>query len=231
MNQFDGLRDILAKGINNKFNMLLIGPHGAAKTAVVRAACADYKMLYWSGPLVDPDGDIGGLPMPDEATGNVRFFTPAALIEAEVVFIDELNRATPRTLNMFFELLQFRSIHGKPLPKLRAVLAAINPPDGRYDVETLDPALLDRFHAFYPVTPVYSVDYLAQVVSRPIAQALVDWIEQDVQDTFYISPRRLEYAARLLAAGMDHEDCFLDGPQLPIAQLKARLGKVSQDAA
>ena len=228
--QFDDLKDTLRQALENEFNLLLVGPHGAAKTSVVKAAAEGRKLLYWSGPLVDPDVDIGGLPMPDEKTGTVRFFTPPELAEAEIIFIDELNRASPRALNMFFELLQFRSIHGKPLPKLKAVWAAINPPTGSYDVEKLDVALMDRFHAYFQVNPEYNADYLAQWVALPLAEALVAWVVEDVHDSHYVSPRRLEYVARLHAAGMAWEDAF-DTPALPVAELRERLSTAEGEEA
>ena len=66
-----------------------------------------------------------------------------------VVFLDEFNRAPVDILNASLQLVLDKRLHSHVLPivdgKPTFVVAAINPADGDYTVNTFDPALLDRF--------------------------------------------------------------------------------------
>lgn len=205
-------------------NVMLIGKHGVGKTAAIQEACRreGWNMWYASAPLLDPDVDLGGIPVPNKKTGNLDFFTQAKLFEAEVLFLDELNRASPRTLNMVFELIQFKSIHGKKLPKLRVVHTGINPPGGgAYDVQVLDDALLDRFHAFIEVKAEFPRVVILPILGEKKTNAMEEWYTRFLTNTF-VSPRRVHYAADLYKAGMPIERAFTD-PKIPVGRLKEML--------
>ena len=203
----------------NGLNVLLISDHGVGKTALV-TALADklgISMKYFSAATMDPFTDLVGVPFPKEVSvegeatastgGTTRASETVRVLEmvrprdvdnAELIFFDELNRADPRVLAAVFELIQFRSINGEKLPKLKAVWAAINPPnsDKEYEVETLDPALVDRFDVYEELKPKPSVKYMKQNMSVEVAEVLVDWWKNHEKgrrgETSYISPRRLE---------------------------------------
>jgi len=103
------------------------------------------------------------------------------------------------------EIIQFRSLNGEELPNLRMCWAAMNPPGKDYDVEELDPALVDRFDVFEDVSGRPSVEYLASKgIKKPVAQALVGWYnDQDNNkrdQTKCITPRRLEKIGKVWEA-------------------------------
>ena len=66
-----------------------------------------------------------------------------------VLFLDEFNRAPVDILNASLQLVLDKRLHSHQLPVINGrptfVIAAINPADGDYTVNTFDPALLDRF--------------------------------------------------------------------------------------
>jgi len=137
--------------IQQDWNVLLSGKHGIGKTFEVLRVVEDlgWSMKYYSTSTLDPYVDLVGVPVPvdnDDGTRDLDMVRPKDMDNVELIFFDELNRADPKTLNAVFEVIQFRTINGIPLPKLRSVVAAINPVDGEYNTEELDPALIDRFH-------------------------------------------------------------------------------------
>lgn len=197
--------------LDNGMNILLIGPHGTGKTQSILELAQErnLKMKYYSCSTLDPYTDLVGVPVPqvDEDTGRdyLKMVRPMEVDEAEIIFFDEFNRADPKTMNAVFEIIQFKSINGEPLPNLKACWAAMNPPDDemKYDVEAVDPALLDRFDVFIEIEPKPSVDYMAQRMPEKVAKALMLWWTEHEKTTAlkkdkdksrmdYISPRRLE---------------------------------------
>lgn len=217
--------------LDNNFNVMLIGLHGTGKTVSVMELAAErgMKFKYFSCSTLDPYTDLVGVPTPrdycpecklyfkDSPTcpdckgrtiESLRMVRPRDVDEAEFIFFDEFNRADSTTQNALFEIMQFKSINGEALPNLKACWAAINPPDDEqnYQVNQLDPAMLDRFDIYIEITPRPSVPYMSRRMPRPIAQALKLWWEahqealkrkaksgkDDSTKSDYISPRRLE---------------------------------------
>lgn len=183
-------------------NVLLIGLHGVGKTQVVLDLCKEkgIKMKYFSCSTLDPYTDLVGVPVPrTDEDGNeyLKMVRPRDVDEAEIIFMDEFNRADPKVHNALMEIILFRTINGDPLPNLRMVWAAMNPPGGDYDVEELDPALLDRFDVYEDVAARPSIDYMAgQGIRKPVAAALKAWWEEQNRtkrdQAEMITPRRLE---------------------------------------
>ena len=66
-----------------------------------------------------------------------------------VLFLDEFNRAPQDILSASLQLILDRRLHSHILPVVHGkptyVVAAINPSDDSYTVNSMDPALLDRF--------------------------------------------------------------------------------------
>lgn len=145
---------------------------------------------------------------------SLKMVRPVDIDEAVLIFFDELNRAESKVTNAVMEIIQFGSINGEKLAHLDCCWAAINPPnnENEYDVESLDPALADRFDIFIQLEPEASKEYL---VSRfegktknhtDFADALVEWYEDhskgkgNKSKETYISPRRLEKLGHLFLA-------------------------------
>lgn len=187
--------------INSDLNVLLRGKHGTGKTTMLMDACAKegLKMELFNAANMDVYTDLVGVPKPHvnpDGTEELHMVRPRKIDEANVVFIDELNRAfDPKTTNALFELVQFRSINGQRLPNLKCVIAAMNPEDNEeYDVNPLDPALLDRFHLVIDVEADVKASYMMTKFDPEVATALVTWWrDHDPKKSGYVSPRRLEF--------------------------------------
>lgn len=125
--------------------VLLIGPHGVGKTSVLRSISTNFglKMHELNAATLDPFVHIVGIPVVNE--GKVTMNPPDELFNAELLFIDEVNRADRPTRNALFELICDHSVNGKPLPNLKLIVGAMNPPDEQYHVDALDIAMDDRF--------------------------------------------------------------------------------------
>lgn len=212
--------------LDHNLNVLLIGLHGTGKTVSIMDLAAErgLKFKYYSCSTLDPYTDLVGVPTPRDycpecklyfkdqskcpdcggkTVESLKMVRPREVDEAEIIFFDEFNRADGKTQNALFEIMQFKSINGDPLPNLKACWAAINPPDDEqnYQVEQLDPALLDRFDIYIEITPKPSVAYMSRHMPQQIAAVLKNWWEQHQEaitrgakdkHSDYISPRRLE---------------------------------------
>lgn len=189
--------------LDANMNVLLIGPHGTGKTETILTLAnkLSLRLKYFSCATLDPWTDLVGVPFPREVDGQeereLEMVRPRSLTDAEFIFFDELNRADTKTQSAVFEIIQFKTINGEPLPNLRACWAAINPPGEGYAVEDLDPALLDRFAAYVPVLPRPSVAYMSRILPEPIALALSRWwndhnrARTEDDGNSYVSPRCL----------------------------------------
>lgn len=203
----------LKRYIANNMNIMLVGPAGTGKTTVLKEACKDLNLTlkYSQASTMDVFSELIGIPVPNTAEKQVEFYRPHAIDNADVLFIDELNRADARTLNTIFELVQFRSINGEPLPKLKCVVTAINPATDDYEVEDLDLALMDRFDAFLEIKPGIDIPYFSKIFNEDVAYAAKQWWDSEYKiyrkamqttenQAVYISPRRME---KMVAAYRD----------------------------
>lgn len=129
-------------------SVLIRGRHGIGKSEVVKQLAE-----FWELPLIDrrisqmSEGDIIGLPKVEN--GKTEFLPPEwfrqAMDEPVTLFLDELNRGTPEVMQACFELVLDRSVMGKKVHPGTRIMAAINH-TADYQVNAIDPALLDRFY-------------------------------------------------------------------------------------
>ncbi len=128
-------------------SVLIRGPHGIGKSHLAQSAAEDMEM-----PLIDrrlsqmSEGDLVGLP--ELVDGVTRFCPPdwyaRACREPVVLLLDEINRATPELQQGAFQIVLARELNGHRLHPDTRVIAAVNA-SAEYQVNEMDPALLDRF--------------------------------------------------------------------------------------
>lgn len=167
-------------------NVLVEGAHGTGKTSLIRSVCQDMGLKFYtaSAATLDPFVDLVGIPDP---SGDVlTFHRKEEFMQADVIFIDEANRAEPKTLNAMMEMVQSRSVNGTKLPNLKCVIAAQNPAGSIYNVEPLDPAIIDRFDMYLATSETPNKRYLTK---SPVAEAVIEWAAGEEE---YLSPRRVD---------------------------------------
>ena len=156
------LEPVLLAALAAEAPLLLIGSHAAAKSFLLERLARALRLEYrfYNASLVNFD-DLVGIPVPDEEQKSLRYIhTPTAIWDAEVGFIDELNRTRPELQNKLFPIIHERRVQGETLKRLRFRWAAMNPPPNPdsdesaaayLGAEPLDPALADRFAFLIPV--------------------------------------------------------------------------------
>lgn len=222
--------DKLREAGTHGFNVLMKGPAGTGKTSLVQQIAAELglRLKYYSASTLDPFVDLVGLPVPvvrDDGTRALEFHRHQDVNEAELIFFDELNRAHSKVLNAVLELIQFKTINGDQLPRLKSVFAAINPPDGEYQVTELDPALIDRFEVHLEFGNAPDRGWFIENYGK-VGEALCDWWAIDLipEQIALISPRKLEHIAVIVGKGFDPRDSIPDKDmKLPFHLLKERI--------
>ena len=138
-----------------KGTLLMIGPHGCAKTLLAQRA-SEYmncSFRHYNTSLLNYD-DLAGYPLPDADTGSLKYIqTPGTIWGAEFVLFDEISRARPEMQNKVFPIVHEHKLQGIPLEELKYCWAAMNPPSDGEDMDdlrysgswSLDMALSDRF--------------------------------------------------------------------------------------
>lgn len=157
---WEGVEPVLVAAIATEEPVLLIGPHGTAKSLLLNrlAEALGLRHRHYNASLLNFD-DLAGYPVPTEdRTRLVYVPTAGSVWDAESVLFDEISRCRVDLQNKLFPIIHERVIQGLALPRLRHRWAAMNPPappdaeeedDEATDLyrgsEALDPALADRF--------------------------------------------------------------------------------------
>ncbi|HJV34479.1 hypothetical protein, partial [Geomonas sp.] len=136
-----------------------VGHRGVGKSAGIIQACREMERRYVPLRLGQMEvGDLVGIPY---RNGEVMQWSrpswlPADQDPATIIHCDELNRAQQEdTLQAIFQFVEppaegmQRSLHTHRLSRRHKVVVSINPPDGSYQVATLDRALIDRMVMLY----------------------------------------------------------------------------------
>jgi hypothetical protein len=140
--------------------VIMQGQHGIGKSTIVKQYAKENDLhieeLFLSHQEV---GDLIGIPNTIEIDGETvttwskpiwlkRIEQNAKIGKRTVLFLDELNRAPTDVRQSALQLVLEGQIHEHILPivdnKRTLIVSAINPADD-YQVDELDPALLDRF--------------------------------------------------------------------------------------
>lgn len=209
----------LQQCIDANLNVLLIGEFGTGKTERVLSTFEKNfgdKWAFLNGATADPWTDLIGIPAIREENGEsyIKYVRPEEINDnIEGIYIDELNRAKTATRNALLELIQFKSINGRKFPKLRVIWSSINPPPDEdneeavdYDVEELDPAIIDRFHVWLRVSPEPDMNWFVNKYGD-IGRNVVSWWKQQPKEAKkIIHSRRLEYIIIAHKKGIDIND-------------------------
>ena len=157
------MKDVLAE-ILTKTNLTpcVVGHRGVGKSAGITQVCREIDRDYVALRLGQMEvGDLVGIPYREEKVmhWSQPSWWPAADDAATIVHCDELNRAQQEdTLQAIFQFVEppvkgeQRQLHTHVLDQKHKVVVSINPPDGTYQVATLDRALLDRMVMIYVET-------------------------------------------------------------------------------
>lgn len=181
------IREILA-GTPIEDALMLIGGHGIGKSKLVEQLAkdddAEFTTLFL-GQAADA-GDIIGLPTrieKEDELGEKYFMTdfappkwwPSNMDKKYYLFLDEFNRMKPEMGQCVMDLVLNRKLNGRRLPPNTRIIAAINPlEDGYYQVEELDPALMDRFNVYeFTPTPEEWIDW---AIGAELHSAVVSFI-------------------------------------------------------
>ena len=157
--------------------LLLIGPHGSAKSALLERLAVALRLehRHYNASLISFD-DLVGFPVPD-GDGLRYLRTPATLWGAQSVFLDEISRCRPEVQNKLFSIVHEKRVQGVALEALRYRWAAMNPPaapDAPDELDVyvgslpLDPALADRFGF---VLPLPALDDLSAEARRCVIRS------------------------------------------------------------
>ncbi len=176
----DHLDPVILAALADRRPLLLIGPHGTAKSEMLNrlAAALGLEHRHYNAGLLSFD-DLLGYPMPDPKTGRLEFIrTPASIWGAQSIFLDEISRCRPETANKLFSVIHEKRIQGIALTGLRYRWSAMNPPPGEDEFESdadhylgslpLDPALADRFAWVVEIPPIDDLpaDARWEIISR-----------------------------------------------------------------
>jgi len=163
--------------------VLIRGPHGIGKSQLVKKIADDVvsedntKGL----PLIDrrlaqmTEGDVIGLP---ELVDGVTRFCPVdwllrACREPVVLFLDEINRATIEVQQCAFQLVLDRELNGNKLHPETRIFCAVNA-SPEYQVNEMDPALLDRFWTV-DLEPT-NEDWITWATDNNVDEIMIDFI-------------------------------------------------------
>jgi len=141
--------------LGSRFPIILRGRHGIGKSEIVYQL---EKQLEYTGGVVErrasqmTEGDLIGLP---SLSGGSTIWNPPdwfklACEQPVLLFLDEIDRATPEVRQGIFELTDSRKINGHILHKDTVIVAAVNGGEhgAEYQVGEMDPAELDRYTVF-----------------------------------------------------------------------------------
>ena len=131
--------------------LLLIGPHGTAKTLLLTriATALGLEFRHYNASLLNFD-DLVGFPLPGKDGSLQYVHTPASIWGAGAVIFDEISRCRPDIQNKLFPIIHERRVQGMLLDALRFRWAAMNPPctedddNGYAGSEPLDAALAGK---------------------------------------------------------------------------------------
>lgn len=139
------------------WGVMFRAPHGVGKSQLAHwyAKYLKYECVELRASQLT-EGDVLGLPKIHEESEATDWMPPrwlhTACKEPCVLFLDEIDRATPEVRQAFFQLTDSRSINGHVLHPSTVILSAVNggthEQSSDYQVGEMDPAEIDRWTVF-----------------------------------------------------------------------------------
>jgi hypothetical protein len=131
---FERLAAVLVAALATEEPLLLIGPHGTAKSLLLTRVASALGLAYrhYNASLLNFD-DLIGFPLPDREGKLSYLQTPATIWGAGAVIFDEISRFRPDIQNKLFPIIHERRAQGLALEGLRYRWAAMNPPSADGD--------------------------------------------------------------------------------------------------
>ena len=232
-----GNEKVVTLGVAGLFSgghVLIEGVPGVGKTmfarSIARSIGADFRRIQCTADLLP--SDITGVYIFDQKTREFSF-RPGPVV-ANIVLVDEINRASPKTQSALLECMEERQItidgvtHAMPEPFL--VLATRNPTEhgGTFPLpETELDRFLLRVHLDYPTAeeevsileqqlPVHPIHALRQVADQEDVR-----LAQQAVRNVYVDRLVKEYVVALVGATRQHQSVYLG------ASPRASLGLLS----
>lgn len=203
--------------IAKRHSVFLWGAPGIGKSDIVREIARDLKwtLIEFRANLREPV-DCRGIPVADLKTGVTKWLVPDELPRADrdgengILFLDELNTASPQMQAALFQLVLERKLGDYVLPDGWTIIAAGNRVSDRAAAQKMPTALRNRFAHFYitpdvnawtdwAITNDVAVEMIAFVRFRP---ALIHKMPQGDENAFP-TPRSLTKAAEYVDAPKD----------------------------
>jgi len=161
--------------------VLLRGQHGIGKTTILKTwgAANGYDVIVLLGSQMADAGDLIGIPFRNANGMEYAIPTKFKGENKKLLILDELNRSPKDVRDSFFSLALEGEIPqtGYKLPEGSRVAATMNPDNEYYQVDTLDPALLDRFHRFELV--INPREWLVWASGKNINAVLLEFLNKN----------------------------------------------------
>lgn len=159
---------------NVPVSVLIVGTMGMGKSQIVKQVADELKVGFIDLRLAQQEpGDLIGIPYQKE--GRTYWAKPSWFPEEGtkgVLFLDEINRAPSDVRQAVFQLVLDKKMHTHTLPVGWVIISAMNPSNGTYQVEDLDPAMIRRF---------------STVVLEPDTEAWLKWADKNNIDKCLVS--------------------------------------------
>ena len=227
------LAAVIAKG-----HILIEDVPGVGKTMLAKSISSSigcsFKRIQFTPDLLP--SDIVGISIYNQSTGEFQF-RPGPVM-AQIVLVDEINRATPKTQSALLEAMEELqvSVDGvtRPLEQPFIVMATQNPieyegtfplPEAQLDrflmrISLGYPSFTDELSVIEQQEKTHPIDELESVASPEDVIKL-----QKAAQNVYVDTAVREYIVGLIEATRNHEDVFLGAsPRASLGMFRAVRG-------